>query len=134
MGSGKWGVGNGEWEMGSGELPHERLEAWKQGMGLVKAIYEISKGFPREEMFGLTRQIRRAAVSIPSNLAEGAARDGSKEYTHFISIARGSLSELRTQGQTAQMPGYINDPPQPTQTMNHVGRLLTGLHKKWSNP
>jgi hypothetical protein len=88
MGSGKWGVGNGEWEMGSGVLPHERLEAWKQGMGLVKAIYEITKGFPREEMFGLTQQ----------------------------------------------MPGYINEPPQLTQTMNHVGRFLTGLHKKWSNP
>ena len=77
--------------------PHEQLDAWKYGMQLVKAVYQMTSTFPMEERYGLAQQMRRAAVSIPSNLAEGAGRNGVKEYVQFIGIARGSLAELETQ-------------------------------------
>jgi len=81
--------------------PHEQLEAWKFAMQLAKVIYQLTAGFPTEERYGLAQQMRRAAVSIPSNIAEGAGRNGAKEYLHFIGIARGSLAELETQLQLA---------------------------------
>lgn len=84
-------------------------------------------------MFGLTQQMRRAAVSIPSNLAECAARNGRKEYAHFICIARGSLAELNTQIKIAQMLGYYTESEEVNKNLNHLGRLLTGLYKKWNN-
>ncbi len=124
-------MGNGEWEMGGGR-PHERLDAWQQGMRRVKAVYGLSARFPAEERFGLAQQMRRAAVSIPSNLAEGAARHGAREYAHFISVARGSLAELTTQIQIAGMLGYLDDTIEILTLTDHVGRLLTGLHRKWS--
>ena len=68
---------------------HERLDAWKFSMELAKAVYQMTANFPAEERYGLSQQMRRAAVSIPSNLAEGAGRNGAKEYLHFIGIARG---------------------------------------------
>lgn len=123
---GKWG----EWEVGG--RPHERLDAWRQGMRLVKAVYDVSARFPADERFGLTQQMRRAAVSIPSNIAEGAARSGPKEYAHFISVARGSLAELTTQIQIAGMLGYLVDTAEILNLTDHVGRLLTGLYRKWS--
>ena len=83
------------------ELPkvknYRDLLVWKQGIELVKLIYQITKNFPKEELYGLTSQIRRSAISIPSNIAEGHARDSLKEYLHFLSIAAGSLAELQTQ-------------------------------------
>ena len=112
--------------------PHEKLEAWQQAMRLVKAIYGQTQSFPKEEMYGLTQQMRRAAVSIPSNIAEGAARHGAREYAHFISIARGSLSEIETQLQIAQMLGYCNESESLNENLDQLGRLLTGLYKKWS--
>jgi len=75
---------------------HEKLKAWKLSMQLVREIYELTKQFPKEELFCLTQQMRRAAISIPSNIAEGSGRSSTKEYAHFISIARGSLSEVET--------------------------------------
>ena len=75
--------------------------------------------------------MRRAAITIPSNFAEGAGRSSAKEYAYFISIARGSLSELETQIQIAQMLKYTNDTQNITAIASHIGRLLTGLHKKW---
>jgi four helix bundle protein len=113
---------------------HEKLEAWKLSMQLVKKIYELTKQFPKEELFCLTQQIRIAAISIPSNIAEGSGRSSTKEYAHFISIARGSLSEVETQIQIAQMLNYTNDTHNITATASHVERLLTGLHKKWRTP
>ena len=112
--------------------PHERLLAWRNGMELVRQVYAETRGFPKEELFGLTQQMRRAAVSIPSNIAEGAARQGAKEYAHFISIARGSLAELETQFQIAEMLGYCKRSENRNQHMDHLGRLLTGLHQKWT--
>ena len=100
-------------------------------MQLVKHIYDLTRSFPKEELFGLTQQMRRAAVSIPSNLAEGAARNGAKEYLHFIGIARGSLAELDTQIQIARLLGYCQNSEAITENLDRLGRLLTGLHKKW---
>lgn len=78
-------------------MDHKELNVWKKSMDLVTAIYDLSSAFPDDERFGLTSQIRRSAVSIPSNIAEGAARKGDKELTQFIYIALGSLAELETQ-------------------------------------
>jgi four helix bundle protein len=76
---------------------HEDLDVWQKAVDLSVRVYELTKAFPSEEKFGLTSQMRRAAVSIPSNIAEGAARQGPKEFIQFLSIASGSVSELDTQ-------------------------------------
>ena len=99
-------------------------------MLLVKEIYAVSSTFPAQEMYGLTNQMRRAAVSIPANIAEGAARSGDKEYLHFLSIARGSLSELDTHIQIAVMLGYLTESQNLQDLVNTVGKLLSGLTKK----
>ena len=78
-------------------LSYRDLDVWKQTRLLVKSIYQLSKKFPREEQFGLTNQIRRAAISIPSNIAEGCGRNHTKDSTQFFFIARGSLYEIETQ-------------------------------------
>ena len=77
--------------------PHEKLDAWNRGIDLVLAVYRATDNFPKEERFGLTSQMRRAAVSIPANIAEGAARRTSKEFAYFLSNAQGSTSELETE-------------------------------------
>jgi len=80
-----------------GETKHRELEVWKRSIGLVKKIYQITKDFPVEERYGLTDQIRRAAVSVASNIAEGSGRQTPKDFVNFLSMARGSLAELDTQ-------------------------------------
>lgn len=110
--------------------PHQRLDVWQQAMLLVEETYSVTASFPAAEMFGLTSQMRRAAVSIPSNIAEGAARTGDKEYLHFLSIARGSLSELDTQVQIAVMLGYMSADHKLYNMLNAVGKLLSGFSKK----
>ena len=112
--------------------PHEQLDAWKFSMELAKAVYQMTANFPAEERYGLSQQMRRAAVSIPSNLAEGAGRNGTKEYLYFIGIARGSLAELDTQMQLAVMLGFTTEDPAAFDLADRAGKLLTGLHKKWS--
>jgi four helix bundle protein len=111
--------------------PHEQLDAWKVSMLLVKEVYELTRRFPPDERFGLTQQMRRAAVSIPSNLAEGSGRSHSREYLQFISIARGSLAELETQLQLSIMLGYAPAENAAMQLADRTGKLLTGLHKTW---
>jgi four helix bundle protein len=76
---------------------HHDLDVWKKSISLVTEIYKLTESFPKVEQYGLTNQIRRSAVSIPSNIAEGAARASSKEFSQFLSIALGSVSELETQ-------------------------------------
>jgi four helix bundle protein len=88
---------------------HRDLAAWQEAMHLAKLIYEATAGFPKEEQYGLVSQMRRAAVSIPSNIAEGAGRGGEKEFRQFLMIARGSLSELETQVLLAQQFGFLAD-------------------------
>ena len=112
--------------------PHEQLEAWRFAMQLVKAVYQLTADFPIEERYGLAQQMRRAAVSIPSNLAEGSGRNGTKEYLHFIGIARGSLAELETQMQLSVMLDFVTPDHAAFELADRTGKLLTGLHKKWS--
>ncbi|WP_413999269.1 four helix bundle protein [Flavobacterium sp. W1B] len=78
-------------------MDHKDLDVWKKSMDLVESIYKLTQKFPEVEKFGLTSQMRRAAVSIPSNIAEGAALKGNKELLQFLYIAIGSISELETQ-------------------------------------
>jgi four helix bundle protein len=75
---------------------HKKLEIWQEGVDLATHIYLVTEQFPKSEVYGLSSQMRRAVVSIPSNIAEGAARNSSKEFAHFLNIAGGSLSELDT--------------------------------------
>ena len=93
---------NGE----STKRPHARLEVWRNAMTLVEHVYRISATFPDEERFGLVAQVRRCAVSIPSNIAEGAARSGAAEFLRFLHIARGSLAEVDTQLRLAERLGF----------------------------
>ena len=112
--------------------PHEQLDAWKFSMGLAKTVYQMTATFPAEERYGLSHQMRRVAVSIPSNIAEGAGRNGAKEYLHFIGVARGSLAELETQMQLAVILGFTTADHAALDLTDRVGKFLTGLHKKWS--
>jgi len=98
-------------------------------MQLVRETYGITQSFPAEERFGLVSQMRRAAVSIPSNLAEGAARDTRREFAHFVSIARGSISELETQMLIAFDLGYIDREHEVFASLERVSQLVGGLHR-----
>ncbi len=86
-----------------------QLEIWKEGMELAKNVYEITHNFPEKELFGLTAQLRRCAVSIPSNIAEGSGRDSNKNFIYFLSIAKASSHELLTQLLLAKEFNYISD-------------------------
>ena len=109
--------------------PHEKLEAWSRAMDFVVEVYRATESFPKEERFGLTSQPRRAAVSVPANIAEGAGRQSSKEFIHFLSNAQGSASELETELIIAHRLGYLSDDSFTNLrgTLEHVGRLITGL-------
>jgi four helix bundle protein len=84
---------------------HKDLEVWQTAIDLAKEVYETTKTYPKEEMFGLVSQMRRCAASIPSNIAEGAARNGKEEFLQFLRIALGSLSELDTQIEISRATG-----------------------------
>lgn len=84
------------------------LRVWQQGMELVEQIYVLTRSFPGNEMYGLINQMRRAAVSIPSNIAEGHTRESTAEYLHFLSIAQSSLAELQTQTEISVRLKYAN--------------------------
>lgn len=107
---------------------HHKLLAWQESITLVKQVYEISSHYPKEEIYGLTSQMRRAAVSIPSNIAEGAARDSATEFTRFLIISRGSLSELETQVLIAKELGYYHD-EKISEQIDKVFALIGGLLK-----
>lgn len=98
-------------------------------MDLVEEVYRASQKFPREEIYGLTAQIRRSVVSIPSNIAEGQSRKGSREFLHHLSIARGSLSELETQLIIAGRLKYLHEEAVEELTAHtlEIGRLIHGL-------
>ena len=98
-------------------------------MRLVKAVYLVTQTFPREELYGLTSQMHRAAVSIPSNLAEGAARATRREFAQYISISKGSLSELETQALIAAELCYLTPQHELFVHLDRLGQLLTGLHR-----
>ena len=108
---------------------HCDLVAWQEAMALVESVYRDTDGFPRKEIFGLTAQLRRSAVSIPSNLAEGAARNSRKELVQFVGISCGSLAELQTQLQIAVRLGYLSGEAGCIGQTIRVGKLMTGLRK-----
>jgi four helix bundle protein len=109
--------------------PHEKLDVWKRAIELVIRVYKTTESFPTHELYGLTSQIRRAAVSIPANVAEGAARNSSKEFAHFLSNAQGSASELETELLIAERLGYLgsNGYVAMRDELDSVGRMLVGL-------
>lgn len=92
------------------QFTHEKLKAWQLAKALAKRVYQITSDFPGEERFGLVNQIRRASVSVMSNLAEGSGRTGSKDQAHFSQMAYGSLMELDSQLQLSVDLGFIHEP------------------------
>jgi four helix bundle protein len=112
------------------------LEVWKAAMELTEDIYRITKSFPREEIYGLSSQLRRAAVSVPSNIAEGKGRSTDKELAYFLCHSRGSLFEVETQVKIAHRLGYISDAQlnEFARKTNRVGQLLNGLLRTYRTP
>jgi four helix bundle protein len=109
------------------QRPHEKLEVWRDAMDFVEAVYRFSTSFPADERYGLTAQLRRAAVSIPSNIAEGAARRSRREYLKFLSIARASPAEADTQIKIAVRLGLAKEPPELRDLIDRIFAKLTAL-------
>jgi four helix bundle protein len=105
---------------------HKDLELWKAAMDLAKAVYLVTSRFPKEEVYGMTAQMRRAAVSVPCNIAEGAARNSRKEFIQFLYVALGSLAELETQWILATDLGLARDESLESK-IEQVRKLLLGL-------
>lgn len=112
---------------------HHDLVVWQEGIELVSEIYTLSAAFPRDEIYGLTAQLRRAAVSVPSNIAEGAGRLTKKEFLYFLSIARGSLCEIETQLIIAEKLGYTDSVDTVMERMNKIFGLIGGLMNSLKN-
>jgi four helix bundle protein len=112
-------------------MSYKDLVAWKKGMELVKGIYDATDSFPQHETYGLVSQLRRAAVSIPSNIAEGQAHYTNPQFVRFLRHARGSLAEIETQLLIALDRGYILKPRSEElfSQMDELGRILSGLIK-----
>ena len=111
---------------------YTKVEAWRLADDLTVAVYERTRSFPKEEIYALSSQLKRAAVSVPSNIAEGQGRRGDREFSRFLEIAHGSLREVETQVLIAQRLQYIgastSDPV--LELASKVGRLITGLLNK----
>lgn len=108
------------------------LIAWQRSMDLVQAVYALTRTFPKEETYGLSQQLRRAAVSVAANIAEGHGRAGRKAYAHFVSIACGSLAETETLVEVALRLGYLDTPAVQgvSQHCDETGRMLTALRSR----
>ena len=115
-------------------MKYSELVVWQKAMDLVTAIYKITSSFPADERFGLTSQVRRAAVSIPSNIAEGQGRKSTGAYINHLSIAYGSLMELETQIQIALRLNFVG--AEETSILliqtNEIGKMLSGLKNSLS--
>lgn len=101
-----------------------KLKIWKKGIALTNYIYDQTKIFPEEEKFGLTSQIRRCAISIPSNISEGYGRSSNKEFLYFLNITRGSLCELETQIQISYDQNFLSE-----DNYNIINTRISELHK-----
>jgi four helix bundle protein len=110
---------------------HRDLAVWNESMNLVVSIYSLTRSFPKEEMYGLTSQIRRAVVSVPANISEGAARKYTKEYLNFLRISLGSLSELETLVLIAWQLNYLKNEDHQfvSSQIKRITILLSGLIK-----
>jgi four helix bundle protein len=111
--------------------PHHRLDVWKKGINFVTKIYKLTSKYPEEEKFGLVSQLKRASVSIPSNIAEGAARESKKEFCNFLSIAQGSASEVETQLIISNNLGFLDNKnfDELLKELTDIAKMLTGLKK-----
>jgi four helix bundle protein len=109
---------------------YKKLDAWQVAMDFVERCYQATKTFPRDELYGLTNQLRRAAVSVPSNVAEGYCRRGTRVYAHHVSIALGSHGELETCVEIAYRLQYLTSAQKDAldEHLASVGRLLNALH------
>lgn len=116
--------------------PHRNLKAWNESISLVKDVYCITKSFPKEELFGITSQMRRASLSISLNIAEGAARTSKKEFVRFLDIAIGSISELDTIFFISFELEFLSE--EEFNFLNYkletIGKLTYGLKRKLINP
>lgn len=126
-------MGSGQWEMQKRQAmqieSYRDLEVWKLGMLLAEQCYLLTRAFPKEELFGMTSQIRRAAASIPANIAEGYGRDNTGDYKHMLRIANGSLKELETHILLSVRVGLLAEPAsqQPLADADREGRMLRAL-------
>ena len=111
---------------------HKDLEAWKKSVDLVTEIYETTKTFPEDEKYGIVSQIRRAAISVPSNIAEGSSRNSDKEMLRFLDISLGSIAELETQMIISEKLGYISK-TNIYEKINSTAALINGLKKYLNN-
>ncbi|MDY6950045.1 MAG: four helix bundle protein [Thermodesulfobacteriota bacterium] len=111
--------------------PHHRLEVWKRALAFVKSVYELTSSFPGDEKFGLVSQMRRAAVSVPSNIAEGSARNSRKEFVNFLHIAQGSIAELETQVLVSQELGFADEKALAwlLAELDEISKMIIGLQK-----
>jgi len=108
---------------------HKELIVWQLSVDLVVRIYKVTAKFPKSEIYGLVNQLRRSAISVPSNIAEGAARNSHKEFARFLYIARGSLAELQTQLIVSEKIGFYKD-CQLDDQVERIHSLLQGLIRK----
>jgi four helix bundle protein len=108
---------------------HRDLKVWQIGLDLTETLYRVTASWPNDERFGLVSQVRRAAVSVPANIAEGAGRRTSGEFAHFIGIARGSLAELETLLIIARRLDYVDESVHRAlfDELSELGRMATGL-------
>ena len=117
------------------DKPHKKLDVWQAAMKSTKTVYKLTDKFPEEEKFGLVSQMRRAAISIPCNIAEGAARRGKREFRNFLSMAQGSLSELDTQLELSILLGYLRaeDLRELWDQLLRIDKMLSGLIRSLTN-
>ena len=109
---------------------YRELNVWQMSMTLCENVYGLMRSFPPEERFALSDQLRRAVVSIPSNIAEGNGRDSRTEYARFLSIARGSLFEVQTQLELAERFKYIVVPAETKELITRISKMLFSLGRK----
>lgn len=111
---------------------HKDLLVWQKGIKLCKSVYKSTEKFPKSEVYGISSQMRRSSVSIPSNIAEGASRNTTKDFLHFLSISLGSASELETQIEIAKELSFLTEDQYRELTLNltEVSKMLVGLMKK----
>lgn len=108
---------------------YKDLEVWQRAIALVTDIYRLTAAFPESEKFGITNQMRRASVSIPSNIAEGSARHHANDFIHFLRIADGSAAELETQLIISEKLGFLTNTEKPVQEIIVIRRMLAALIK-----
>jgi four helix bundle protein len=118
--------------MGKRIQTYRDLNIWTAGIELVKDIYRLTEKFPKQETYGIVSQMRRSAISIPSNIAEGFKRYHNKEYRQFLYVTLGSCAELETQATIAKELKYIGQDKEAMllEKLDHIGRMITNLLKK----